>query len=569
MSQARDDIYWGEQPEPEWDNDQMRYYFLGYRISSGKPTKRYLKDHEIDENGFPLPNLNPASSAGHELATPRIAPGDGGYGTEVGLAGGQLDTHLANSQEAAGQYPLLSEADASAAQFSQEYTHQAEIGTSVPDHSQGAQVQTPITSVGYSAGGPTTSEPGLEATAPLHHETGAPGGTSYDQQTQSGYSVVTRGKDVATPFPRAPGGHSVASHQHHSRSSGGQRHRSSRDKHSHQTVPRESRNTALYDPASSQYAHYQNSEQPIEQYQPGDTQNSGEPMLYNTGSAQAPSQYAHYQTSDQTIQQYHQPADDQNSGEPGSYNTHSGQNPGWSSGTSRELKHAAYGGLPSDGVSPRAGFADPTTIQRTLNPERPEHIASDRRGGTKGGLDPNLLDPNFRIWSSKYFRPGRIFKVLWSEPKGTAWRAVPFMSQISRIHTYQMADARRAFWVGFRRFIVLRNNQGHCNCVPIYSYQGQACAKPGVKPAHHGIIYENSPNNQPLLQPGEPELGFSPIRATTTSGDPLTEASRVNYAKVVTVEHNVKVLFVGDIVPEDRPIVESAVRESLGWGPGS
>lgn len=126
--------------------------------------------------------------------------------------------------------------------------HAALVVNQYTDHSQGAQVQTPITSVGYSAGGPTTSEPGLEATAPLHHETGAPGGTSYDQQTQSGYSVVTRGKDVATPFPRAPGGHSVASHQHHSRSSGGQRHRSSRDKHSHQTVPRESRNTALYDP---------------------------------------------------------------------------------------------------------------------------------------------------------------------------------------------------------------------------------------------------------------------------------------------------------------------------------
>lgn len=84
----------------------------------------------------------------------------------------------------------------------------------------------------------------------------------------------------------------------------------------------------------------------------------------------------------------------------------------------------------------------------------------------------------FQAWSCKllfsklcaagpYLTQGgrQIFKVLWSEPKGTAWRAVPFMSQISRIHTYQMADARRAFWVGFRRFIVLRNNQGHCNCV--------------------------------------------------------------------------------------------------------
>lgn len=79
-------------------------------------------------------------------------------------------------------------------------------------------------------------------------------------------------------------------------------------------------------------------------------------------------------------------------------------------------------------------------------------------------------------------------------------------------------------------------------------------------------MYENSPNNLPSLLVGEPALGFNPIRATTTSGDPLTAASRVNYAKVVTVEHNVKVLFVGDVVTEDRPILDNAVRESLGWG---
>lgn len=35
-----------------------------------------------------------------------------------------------------------------------------------------------------------------------------------------------------------------------------------------------------------------------------------------------------------------------------------------------------------------------TALQRVINPERPEHIASDRRSGARGGLDPNVLDPS-------------------------------------------------------------------------------------------------------------------------------------------------------------------------------
>lgn len=44
-------------------------------------------------------------------------------------------------------------------------------------------------------------------------------------------------------------------------------------------------------------------------------------------------------------------------------------------------------------------------------------------------------------------------------------------------------------------------------------------------------------------------------------GEHISEESRVNYSKLVTVEHNVKVLFVGRILYEDWPIVQQAVDD--------
>lgn len=60
--------------------------------------------------------------------------------------------------------------------------------------------------------------------------------------------------------------------------------------------------------------------------------------------------------------------------------------------------------------------------------------------------------------------------------------------------------------------------------------------------------------------PNEPRLGFKPIRAEMYPGEHLLE-SRVNYSELVTVEHNVKVLFVDLVLCEAWPIVQQAVDE--------
>lgn len=94
---------------------------------------------------------------------------------------------------------------------------------------------------------------------------------------------------------------------------------------------------------------------------------------------------------------------------------------------------------------------------------------------------------------------------------------------------------------------------------PILTYIRQGCKKKGVKPAKHGIIHELNTKPRPL--DGEPKLGFKPIRLEiTVTGERLARESRVNYSKLVTVEHNVKVFFIGNIHPDDfENIVPQAV----------
>jgi hypothetical protein len=67
---------------------------------------------------------------------------------------------------------------------------------------------------------------------------------------------------------------------------------------------------------------------------------------------------------------------------------------------------------------------------------------------------------------------------------------------------------------------------------------------------------------KPRLVNNEPPLGFPPVRVDLYERtEQLVKESRVNYAKLTTVEHNFKVFFIGRVAPEDFGKVVSAVDE--------
>jgi hypothetical protein len=78
------------------------------------------------------------------------------------------------------------------------------------------------------------------------------------------------------------------------------------------------------------------------------------------------------------------------------------------------------------------------------------------------------------------------------------------------------------------------------------TYGNRGTAKPGVDAEDHAIIYTGS--EIPRELPGEPKLLKKPIRVKLNSRrEKLRPESRINFAKIYTVEHNVKVSFIGEI----------------------
>ncbi|KAI0197403.1 hypothetical protein EV127DRAFT_10087 [Xylaria flabelliformis] len=181
-------------------------------------------------------------------------------------------------------------------------------------------------------------------------------------------------------------------------------------------------------------------------------------------------------------------------------------------------------------VPPRSDFTDVPSS---------DYVDTSIIRGTPGTVEP--IDHRFVVENSYKFQPGEVFKILWSEPTGQVAGDAP----ISDIRA--MSDSGGQFYVGYRRFIIVSTDESHhSTCVPILTYDRRGCGKKGVRPSKHGIIY--AVGQKPRLLRNEPELGFEPVPLEIyAEGETLARESRVNYSKLVTIEHNVKVFFIGRI----------------------
>jgi len=168
------------------------------------------------------------------------------------------------------------------------------------------------------------------------------------------------------------------------------------------------------------------------------------------------------------------------------------------------------------------------------------------------GSDSRSLDSRYGVRHSNDFQPGKIFKVYWAEPRGKKATTISNGQEV-----YQLGEL---VYTGFRRFIVIATTPGHSTCVPILTYESRACSKPGVKPHKHGIIYDE--RRKAKMVPGEPDLGFKPVRAHMYEGtETLAKESRVNYSKTSSIEHNAPVWFIGEIHPDDFRTVKRAYEK--------
>ncbi|KAJ4301748.1 hypothetical protein N0V90_003841 [Kalmusia sp. IMI 367209] len=226
------------------------------------------------------------------------------------------------------------------------------------------------------------------------------------------------------------------------------------------------------------------------------------------------------------------------------------------------------------------------------NPDFPAHF----RDFSRVPLDlahrmNNNSSPVYRYTVSKsyerlgnYFKKGRVFKVSWPEPKGDLSSNAPrptvperadtpaqssLPTQSSTIDSASLFDGisnTTALHVKTRMFVVIRQKTQHCLCLPIYTYSQQATSKTGVKPEDHAPLIKA--NTEVEYHPDEQRDKLRKalhiiLEDTTMQWSPL---SRINLAKIQSVEYNLKVRKVGRISPDCLADLETLFREAIGLG---
>ncbi|KAJ4351131.1 uncharacterized protein N0V89_006470 [Didymosphaeria variabile] len=190
------------------------------------------------------------------------------------------------------------------------------------------------------------------------------------------------------------------------------------------------------------------------------------------------------------------------------------------------------------------GFAYPGLI--TSYPAKSESISA------AGDLFVfKLFDSEFETVNNPkaFFKKGRVFMTPWPEPSGDAIK--------------DQTGPRVS--VKIRTFVVIRPQNGHCTCIPINTYQDQGTRKPGVIAKDHAAVV---PVGERSTEHPLESLTKSPIflKVENLSTGPVDPMSRINFAKVYTIEENVKVRNIGRIVPESIHQMDEYFKESFKFG---
>ncbi|CAG8892105.1 unnamed protein product [Penicillium egyptiacum] len=163
------------------------------------------------------------------------------------------------------------------------------------------------------------------------------------------------------------------------------------------------------------------------------------------------------------------------------------------------------------------------------------------------------LDPRYKRQSDprRFFRVGRVFSMLWHENAG--WHGTVHSEKVSPPSSspFTRGKYQEPIYSSIRRMVVVKEQRGCCWCVPITTYSGKGVAKAGIDRSKHAVIHMRG--DRPRTVESEPRMAKDPLEVDPARPDQKLDCmSRVNFGKVYTVEHNVKVLPVGKITEESR-----------------
>jgi len=126
-----------------------------------------------------------------------------------------------------------------------------------------------------------------------------------------------------------------------------------------------------------------------------------------------------------------------------------------------------------------------------------------------------------------------------------------------------------------RRFIIVNERSGFSVGIPITSYGGKGLTMKNLNREEqraHTIVY--ALGRQPELLEGESPFTKRPICIDTrTSGETLSRSSRLYYSKPQSIDHNIKVKHLGQVIAQHIPVLlldysrENSVGTNLQQAP--
>ncbi|KAH8784188.1 hypothetical protein F5882DRAFT_404532 [Hyaloscypha sp. PMI_1271] len=154
---------------------------------------------------------------------------------------------------------------------------------------------------------------------------------------------------------------------------------------------------------------------------------------------------------------------------------------------------------------------------------------------------------------ARFFQIGRVFKMLWTEPAGET------AADTDKEYYHPVGYGQLSF-TKMRRFVVVRKRLHSCLCLAISTYGGQGAAKKDSRSQDHTAVYSSKDS---LPQ----DVGFikEPISIIIEEpSETIDPKSMIDFGRVYTVEHNVKVLNVGRLPKWDKKCLDQYFTETIG-----
>ncbi|MCJ1465142.1 hypothetical protein MMC07_003758 [Pseudocyphellaria aurata] len=269
------------------------------------------------------------------------------------------------------------------------------------------------------------------------------------------------------------------------------------------------------------------------------------------------------------------------SAQPNHHVSHQGENQGRNSTSVQGVGRTA-GKLPAQGYQTQwppansyMGAYDANQMAQVQHASHVSHQGESRGGGSSHSAHPSntsypahqpglgenqaavfrsdRLNPKeFKQITHKrkrFFVVGKVFMMLYIENAGeTADRASQGGTNFTTVAHGEVAHHQ------FRRFVVVKemSEQNFCYCCPITTYGNRATTKPGVDQSSHTIVY--SGRTAPEKLSGETNMNKDPLRISLcTPDDKLDPRSRINLGREYSIDHNVKVKYIGDVDERSLP----------------